>query len=370
MKTISRVTVIGVLLVAVGGAWLLWPPPSPLSEPDCTSVAGGKLPSKTDRDLQAIHPASRDLAAASDKELRARELERLKLRWLEFSSENDQMEERRALAEETVGSLLCSEELILLIRFLDEREIYNTLEVVADAAFKSERAAEARQLLLELSDKWAGYRQAWSFAAGRDTPPEDFDAFHAALALKEPGSAQEALLGRNQRLSSSDPEAAIRSTLEVLEGSLESSSRGLSLHNLMRKLPANVDFARMESLLPEVDPNLRLDPVNQGRVILFERWGNKDPAAAVNYLISSPDRLSPSLIEPIIAFVMPKDRAAGIEWIQELPAGPYRDLALGASLRSLFGYAEEARKIPPLISDPAIKEDALRTLRAIESGRY
>jgi hypothetical protein len=121
--------------------------------------------------------------------------------------------------------------------------------------------------------------------------------------LKNRGCAQEALLGRNFAVFQSDPEAAVRTALRVLESGVHSLSKDDHLKRLfMGSLPEDLDYPAIEQLLPPVSGNRDISKwtaTDWGRHQLFLNWTKADPAVAARFKSEHPERLPEYDPDPI-----------------------------------------------------------------------
>jgi hypothetical protein len=322
----------------------------------------------------------RESSGKARKAERLRHLEKLKKQWLELGQaklgsllEDERLDERNALARRSANLLLCSEEMIKLIEFLAKHNISSGVRgMPVGELFRSSRAAEAREMLLELSSKtnaggWE-YREIWSKYAGQECSEDEFDAFYSAMVPISARSAQEALFGRNEYLAKTDPEEAVSSTIRELEKNVDSPNRGIVLTRVMDGLPRDADFKKIEEMLSRFD----FDPSPWGvmdvRLKLFESWSLADPEEAADYVMSHSDRLNTKLIGPCASAVMGKRGVvAGIEWIGAFSEGPYRDaLAENAIVYLQIPDPEAARRVAALIGDSERRKQALQRIARLQ----
>ena len=248
---------------------------------------------------------------------RKAELERLKAMWMASDVNKGIItNEHEKMASETALALLCSGEALELVGFLNANQCGIAADVVRDgisAYLASKHDPEALRLLIEASGEnreemlaqrgdplaWksaASERHellaAWSKAAGRGCSPETLEELRGGL--KDKAFAQEALIGYNTRLMRSDPEAAVRAMVQAFESKIQSPS-GLESIKLLfwEDLPADIDFAKLESLVPAgpAPGEWRFgdDPFKAGRQELFRKWAKSDPAAAADYVVANPE---------------------------------------------------------------------------------
>jgi hypothetical protein len=314
---------------------------------------------------------------------RGKELERLKQKWLEVGGGNDKLPEQNALAKESAEGLMCSPEMLELLKFLKSNKMgyaESMTDFEVKALFGTSRAAEARQRLTELPEtaeiagersyKEGGetYRDEWSHAAGKTCPEDQFESFRTALNCKS--CATEALYGRNETLMASDPQAAFTSSLEALKSRTPSISGRYGVMRLFEgELPAGIDFAKLEQQLPTDWPNEEADrpggeedAMTEIRGKLFWHWAEIDPAAAANHVMAHPDRLAPGLMEDIVGGYSYKHHNDITAWVSSFPAGPYFD----AAARSAAVYARGEPGIGELIQkiqDPKMREKAVKRAR-------
>lgn len=375
----TAVAVAAVLVVIIGG--LIYQVQRGAGSGDVRSGAAssgvGTPRGNKDRSLVETLARARAEKPPVDRKL---ELARLKGLWMRTKSSNDNANLNRQieLSKESADILMCSEEMLELIAFVEEKKFYNTIDSCVEALFSGPRAAEARQLLIELPDpvrvtrerSYSGgdpYRDEWSLVAGRHCPEEEFDAFREALRC--PQCQTQALYGRNLRLMETDPEAAFTSSLETfLSGAPSVAGRYGVTHLFGRdiKIPENTDFADFESRLPLAgekpaephDPSWT-DPVAEIRKRLLWKWGEIDPAAAANHVMAYPERMEPKLIEPIVGSYSSKNPSGVVAWVATFPEGPYFDAAAAAAAIYARPYPE-ARELVLRIGDEKIREKALK----------
>ena len=273
-------------------------------------VAATPLPGKSLPRKEASSATNKSRAPSDPRaEERRRSLADLKRRWLAVGNDNARTGDQDALARESVELLSCSPEAYELSNFLIDHEIHYGESVMGhriEALFRSPRGQEARQFLASIvkplkPDKQYPTLEEWSGLAGAGSPAEEFDEFHASL--KNRGCAQEALLGRNFTVFQSDPEAAVRTALRVLESGVHSLSKGDHLKRLfMGSLPEDLDYPAIEQLLPPVSGNRDISkwtPTDWGRHQLFLNWTKADPAVAARFKSEHPERLPEYDRDPI-----------------------------------------------------------------------
>jgi hypothetical protein len=354
----QRLAGVAVLLI-LGLSVILWQHSHRQSTTDL--VLSQKTPTQPAHAESGPTP-SRDTRTA----IRSQELARLKQRWLEIASDMDQhgapTAEQTALVEETVASLLCSSEALELIAYLQDHQIRSAAHLICDEIarlFASPRAAEARSLLsgvhVEPSSESEVILEGWSFSAGRDCPASEFETFYHSLPNER--CAQDVLFGRNMDLMATDPVAAIRSTLQALQQQVGSFLEGDSLKQQLVILPANSNFEEIDKLLPPLSESS--SAIDSARSELVAKWAEVDPAAAANYVMASPDRMSPDKIGAIANVVLRKDLESGFDWVQTFPEGPYFDAAASAAIPFISSrWPEQSRQLAALIQDPKLRKAA------------
>jgi RNA polymerase sigma factor (sigma-70 family) len=339
-----------------------------LSPPD---AAGLPLPPtmSTERREREGGSLVERIATTRDPVDRKMELERLKRDWLETNSSDDpdNVANRSRLAEESARLLLCSEEMVQLLDFLEHHKRLDVMLISAEVEklFNSSRAAEARELLVALPESVTitrdrahkggrqAYRDFWSKAAGKTCPDGEFEAFCAALNC---GScAKEALYGRNLGLMKVDFEAAFSSSLEAYQSGVPSISGSDVLRDFfMVEERLDVDFGKIERLLPADE---RLGDV---RHPLFRKWAEIDPIAAANYLIDARDRLDPIFAGAIVHGSSFRNGSEIIALASRFPEGPYLD---HAAVHASMNYTQGGNEIMELIQkiqDPELRAEALK----------
>lgn len=322
---------------------------------------------------------------------RKAELERLKAMWMASDVNKGIItNEHEKMASETALALLCSGEALELVSFLNANQCGGAAYVVRDgisAYLASKHDPEALRLLIEASGEnreemlaqrgdplaWKSAASechsllaAWSKAAGRGCSPEALEELRGGL--KDEEFAQEALIGYNTRLMRSDPEAAIRAMVKAVESKIQSPS-GLESIKLLfwEVLPADIDFAKLESLIPAGPApgewSFGDDPFKSGRQELFRKWAKSDPAAAANHVIAHPERLGPDLIEEIVGAYFYQNPTGIAGWISQFSAGPHFDAAAhSAAIYTRNTTPDETRELVLRITDLKIREDALKHL--------
>jgi hypothetical protein len=318
---------------------------------------------------------------------RKAELERLKGKWVEILARGKGGdEEKKVLAKESAELLLCSVEAVELLRFLktdDPSNFWNNDSIIDEVSHRlaSKDDPEARKLLLDAAgsvlaaaDKEPDFRSAissWSKAAAQSCSATALAELRDGL--KNPQFAQEALFGYNTVLMRTDPEAAVRTTVEVLQaGRMSMTTDGCISSLFSEALPPDTDFAKLESMFP-ADPVSGewqrfpgADPFKNGRKALFKKWVEADPAAAANHVIAHPDRLGPEWMGDIIAAYSEKNAAGVAAWVSQFPPGPYFDAAAHRvafyTKKDFFtgnNTPDEANALILRIGDPKIREEAL-----------
>jgi len=315
----------------------------------------------------------RALSELSGKLQRIKDLEVLKKQWVALgparlgpASEDEFFEERNELARKSNDLLLCSEEMIELLEFLERNNISTGGVAMPDMQlFSSEHAQEARSLLLDLSGKrdphGREYREIWSYYAGRKCTEEEFLDFYTRMRSISPNAAQEALFARNEVLVEKQPEEAVSSTLSALEKNITSPHMGTILGGLLRNLPRSADFAKIERMLSDVDFDPSPWGVTDPRSELFETWGLADFPAAADFALSNIGELPPRVIRKLGSAAVEELGADGaMDWIRTIPEGAHRDaVAANATIGLQFSDPERARQIASFITDSAKRKRVL-----------
>lgn len=379
MTTLQK-TLIAITVSALAGAAVYQIQRSPHGPDEVLSPPSRSSPSeRRQREAKSIAEQLSKARAEKPPVDRKKELERLKLKWMEVGGGNDKIREQDNLAKESAALLMCSREMLDLLKFLTSHELgyaERKTRSEVEALFGTSRAAEARQLLVELPEtaKISGersykegsetYRDNWSKAAGKTCPEDEFESFSAALNCKS--CALEALYGRNERLMASDPQAAFTSSLEAFKSGTPSISGRYGITRLFEgELSPRVDFKKLEEQLPPDGPKDEShgphgieDAFAEIRRRLFWCWAKVDPAAAANHVLANPDRLAPRLMEEIVGGYSDKDCNAIVAWVAAFPEGPYFDAAATSAAcyaRDTPGIEELIRKI----QDPKMREKAM-----------
>lgn len=284
--------------------------------------------------------------------------------------------EHQDLAKECASQLLGGEDWVRLMEFLNENEMdmfigmmYEEMAIV----YQSELGSEARELLAKLPDikspDGISYREKLSYAAGRGCSESELKELCSSLL--DPASAQNAVLGYNAELARSDPKSAVSDTVRLILKDQFSSMIILGIEELFGNLDDSTNFKELEILLP-IENSVKEDrgipwvsPLEAARKALLRRWALVDPTAAVNYIISNPNRINPDGIVTVVSEVMLKDPLAGFRWIQEFPDGPYFDAAAYASIPYISdSYPEEALKLAKMIEDLRLQSESIKIIES------
>jgi hypothetical protein len=358
-------------------------------DPAAASLKRGAPDRALSRKTEALTELLARTKATKSTVDRRKELERLKLKWLELGGGNQRIPEQEALAKERAELLMCTRETLELLKFLNERKIEFAnmkLESAVEALFRSSHAAEARKLLTELPEaatlaRDRGYtnggRDRWSFIAGQTCPPGEFDAFLTDLNCQS--CAQEALYGRNVELAKTNPMAALESSLNAFNSDVPSiSGQSAILRLLEAEIPTEFDWGAAEELCDKgarmhlaAEGSYEDPPITKIREKLFWKWGRIDPAAAANHLMEHPDRLPPELMHEIVGSYFAKylfdNKQADISFISQLPGGPYYDQAAFTAaifVRGQHGVYDLIEKI----QDPELKQKAIERAKIPFNG--
>jgi len=324
----------------------------------------------------SVHGGPKDQSLASrmrksrEEDARHLKMENFKERWVDIGSGVDRRSERDELARETVETLLCSEELLELSRFLKLEGIsvgnMVRLEIGVRRALLEDDSGRARGLLVELADKGVSKPivEDWCLYAGEGCPLEDFDAFRSALAEVSTLAANMALLGRNNRYVKIDPEDTIASSLDIVD---ETPLAKIYLPRQMENLPGDADLEKLENMLDEHRGSQEV--IASARTQLFRQWAIRDAAAAASYVMSHSERLDAGLLTEIGRVGVGSKPAQDLKWILALPEGAYRDAAAeGVIWKYATERLGECRQFAELISDPERKDRVLFKLDAKEEA--
>jgi RNA polymerase sigma factor (sigma-70 family) len=312
------------LLLGVGIHHLSSSPTPAASPPAAASPLPGKSMARTEEVSSGT--GKRRLPSDPQREERRRALADLKRRWLALGRDNARTADQEALAKESVGLLSCSAETYELSNFMIEHEIHYGEVVMGhqlEALFRSNKSSDARELLAAvmvplLPGKQYATLEAWSNLAGKGCPAEEFEAFHASLNNR--GCAQEALLGRSLALMETDPDAAVKMALGILQSDVHSRTKQSQLSRLfMADLPPDTDFGKLESLLPVGTPGEAIPgawrTANPGRQQLITAWGKVDPETAVRHVMEHPERMPPRLLQDIVGAGQFGDASPTFRWV-------------------------------------------------------
>jgi hypothetical protein len=79
--------------------------------------------------------------------------------------------------------------------------------------------------------------------------------------------------------------------------------------------------------------------------------------------MAHPDRMPPRLLEEIVGAGQFGDDSPTLRWFSELPPGPYYDAAAkGVAIYFRDNQPEKAREIVLKMTDPKLREEALKQL--------
>lgn len=285
------------------------------------------------------------------------------LRTRGFTAENQQA------ARDSVQRLLCGHETLELIKFMKENEISCGVDLINEAVselLRSPRAAEARASLIGLTEGEmvkmnANPLEEWCYAAGSGCTNEELNQFCAEMTNNR--LVVEALLGRNLVIADTDARQALSSSLKLLVDKKNQCQLGsVSLMAQIKKLPLDSDFKEIERLFPVEKEENRTDhsDIWSGYGDLFRRWAEKDPAAAANFVIESPERAGSDKISIIAGVVARGDPLVALEWVQNFPEGPGFDMAASGIISYINDeHPKEALELAALISEPKLREKAI-----------
>lgn len=284
--------------------------------------------------------------SGQQKNSRILAMQALKNDWIKMGSGNSDLPARKKLADETVATLLCSVELLELSEFLVSEGIsvgnMISLEKGARAVFHSKDAPVARDLLIEVSSigKYSETIQDWSLYAGEACPRDDFDDFHRDLSASSPVAANMALLGRNNKLVKENPELAIKSSMDVVSNTRLGN---IYIARQLENLPDNTDYYRIAKIITEaklVNPDV-LSTVNNS---LFASWAQQNARKAAEFVINNPESYGPELLREI-GFIGVGDISKDRIFLNEIPAGEYRDAAVQGVISKFWSDADEGELI-------------------------
>lgn len=311
---------------------------------------------------------------------RALELARLKKRWLEVKDQakNHITPELQALAMESAEALLCSNELLRLLEYLDGNDMVAFANVIRDRVpdlFDSDHGPEARKLLADLTHRPAYEDEdilpmlgGWCYRAALSVDEEGLEAFRNSLGDQR--FITTASFGWNVQLAKSDPAEAMRSTLNLL-ASGESTYLGDDLLPLViNNIPSETNFAEIESLLPPLNSEMNSSEIEKGRSRLLTKWAELDPAAVANFVIENPGRADPSEIKGITMAVMRNNWESGLEWVEYFPPGPYLDAAARAAVVKISrSRPEEALRYAAMIKNEELREQSMTEIQRVIDNR-
>jgi len=308
----------------------------------------------------------RDSSAESRQKNRFSAMERLKAEWLELDAAISHSDARDELAKRTVAILMCSEELIILSRFLMQQGIsvgnMYMLERGAREIFSSDDSPAARSLLIELAtkDEFSEAVNDWSLYAGEHCPLDQFDEFHRALALGSETGANMALLGRNNTLVKYNPEVAIQSSLALAHAT---PFARVYISRQLAALPRNMDYGSL-ALMIASDDEIQPDVVDDAIRGLFDKWSSYDAREAANFIISQPDHFTSELLSEV-----GRSGVGGVSedaaWVGGLPEGSYRDSAVRGLITKylLDGSPSVIKNFIEMIDDEQVRHEFEEVLR-------
>lgn len=332
---------------------------------------------------QKLSSRASDRLLPSDKKAAARvlELARLKKRWREVKDQaksNIITPELQALATESAEALLCSNELLRLLEYLDGNDMATFADVIRDRVpvlFDSDLGPEARKLLADLTHRPAygdtnnmPMLSGWCYRAALSADEEEFEAFRKSLGNQM--FIMTASFGWNVQLAKSDPAEAMRSTLNLLASREPSYMQGEALQLLISNIPSETNFAEIEALLPPLNSEMSTSEIEKGRSRLLTKWALADPAAATNFVIGNPERAGPSEIKGIVYAVMEDNPKGGREWVEHFPPGPYLDVAARAVVTQIcLSLPEEAQRYAAMIENEELREQSMTEIQRVIDNR-
>jgi hypothetical protein len=302
-------------------------------------------------------------SVASDEEMNLR-LAELQEQWRDFDVAAREMvpvidwPAGEALAKESARLLLCSRQMLALMRTLREGEVecrhLLNMEVLR-LLRQRENGRAMRSLLTGLPDEDKTseiVRGVWLIAAAEICPADELEAFRASIGSTS--WAQELTFKMHQREAARNPEGALKGMLGQLEKGIDSEDRDDALVRPMMSVPEDADFAKLDAVLSGSGGKFREDgtlrrlwdregyerSVSNGRVALMQRWVDVDAETARGYAVGNLATLDPAMMEPLSYEMAARDPDAGYAWVRNLPDGPHFDVAA----RELIGWLDPARR--------------------------
>lgn len=277
-------------------------------------------------------------------------------------------EEHRNLALASVELLGCSTDLFFLIDFVNAREMPGAQLVLEEAAKNLLQdpnvGSELRNSLLDsirLIDH-DSLEQLCFFAA---TGCGDSDVGEFISKIDKPSMRKSAELGWGFRLAQSDFPAGLEYTLDALRHSTSSVFDSQALVDVVR-LVSEKDGDYQQIYEKIESSNIKSDK-RRGQIELVRHWASDRPEDVAGYLMG--ENADVSYLSVVSEVYLKNNPVDAVDWVQDLPAGKYRDHAILAQIIGLTNdTVSGAPQLADLVVNPKIKKQCLSLIDQVNRG--
>jgi hypothetical protein len=261
-------------------------------------------------------------------------------------------------------AVLTSRQALALLLFLDsegaENEAYFLRKNIKDLFLTDEIDNLVDPLLEAISetfhkteDQYESDMMEWSFLMGQHGSDDAAEKF--MVVVSDPWPLGDFLHARYVSKANTDPLGSYTSLVEFLEGGGKGAKQGLALQNLIRAFPEDRDFdyEALELILPAGVKGPDAEVYERAHRELLTKWAEKDPSAAVNFIIDHPQRIPAKMVTFVVRQTIKDLNNEGIEWVKEFrPSGfaertiPHRSGAAERERRAFESSAVVSASLP------------------------
>jgi len=302
----------------------------------------------------------------------AQALQELKKSWRELyltqESRNGVLtEEHKTLALASVIQLGCGVELFLLMGFVNVEGMPGAQFMLEEAAKNllqdKVAASELRNSLVESIRRMKHPSiEKLCFFSGVGCDRDDLGEFLSKI--EEPTMRKNAELGWGFRLAGNDFSAGLEYTLGVLGHPASSIFDDQILVDLMGFVSNRNDHKRVYETIESSD--VKVDK-RRSQIELVRHWASERPEEVSQYLMKS--NADTSYISVVSEVYLQGNPVDAVEWVQDLPAGKYRDSAILAQIINLTNDTiDVAPQLAEFVDNPEIKKKCFELIDQVNRG--
>jgi hypothetical protein len=292
------------------------------------------------------------------------------------------------VVKDAVDTLLCSDELIDFVKFLDGKNqgwgeflVYDLINAALQELLQTPRSAELRVSLIELANRKQltdqGFYVNWIDLAGKYCSKEHITEFSEAFNYSR--YRFNAMGYYNIELAKINPIEAIQSSIEQWQSLIKDVPGGrqasvqMVMSGIISRLPPETNFPELEKKFPTNSPvDYDGETLNGARHDLFGRWAKFDQQAAMDYIIGNQDRLPLKLLQTVGQEAHRKEeypeksgvtRGDTVRWILSMPDGPvYDNLSRVVIMNCADSYLDLAKQLAARVQDKTLRDEANETI--------